>query len=66
MISYIERLVKRHSYIPYTHDYRSLNSELMIRRHIDRLMVLQHCDTEPPRIVASLNPVKRTRRAYLL
>ena len=42
MVSFIYRLVSKHDYIPYIHEYRTLNSELVIRKLIQYPMVLQH------------------------
>ncbi|MCC6020600.1 MAG: glycosyltransferase family 4 protein [Thermoproteaceae archaeon] len=67
----VEGAVKR-GFIPYVHEYRALNSELVIRRIIDYPVVLQHHGSLPPRGLSLRSPLdfikelsKLRRDAYL-
>ncbi|ADN49867.1 glycosyl transferase group 1 [Vulcanisaeta distributa DSM 14429] len=51
-----EYLVKRHEAVPYIHEYRALNSELIIRRLINYPMILQHHGSRPPMLRNALRP----------
>jgi glycosyltransferase involved in cell wall biosynthesis len=62
----------KHGFIPYIHEYRALNSELVIRRIIDYPMILQHHGSYPPSGLNLRNPLslikefsKRRRDYYL-
>jgi glycosyltransferase involved in cell wall biosynthesis len=56
MASYVYRLTSKHDYIPYIHEYRALNSQLVMRKLIEYQMVLQHHGSRPP-IESSSSPL---------
>jgi glycosyltransferase involved in cell wall biosynthesis len=47
LVELAEEAVKR-GFLPYVHEYRALNSELVIRRVADHPMILQHHGSLPP------------------
>jgi hypothetical protein len=47
LVELAEETVKR-GFLPYVHEYRALNSELVIRRVTDHSMILQHHGSLPP------------------
>jgi len=48
MANYVTKLVTNDGCIPYVHEYRSLNSEIIIRKLIEYPMILQHHGSGPP------------------
>jgi len=48
MANYAMELVAKHDHIPYIHEYRSLNSELVMRKLVEYPMILQHHGSNPP------------------
>jgi len=71
LAKFVGKAVKQ-GYIPYIHEYRALNSELVVRRIIDNPMILQHHGSLPPcklTIGGFLNTIKelnkRRRDSYL-
>ena len=59
LINLVKYFVKKLDYIPYIHEYRTLNSELIIKSLIDYPMILQHHGSTPPRAkdILSIDPV---------
>ncbi|WP_222830664.1 glycosyltransferase family 4 protein [Desulfurococcus mucosus] len=53
---YVEHRVSRDGYIPYIHEYRALNSELVVRRLTDHPVILQHHGSSPPSLSRLMNP----------
>lgn len=51
MADYVARLVSRYGFIPYVHEYRTLNSELVMRKLIEFPMILQHHGSYPPTVI---------------
>ncbi|WP_069807899.1 glycosyltransferase family 4 protein [Vulcanisaeta thermophila] len=58
-----EYLVKKYNAVPYIHEYRALNSEQIIRKLLDRPMILQHHGSTPPspRDAINPNPINTTK-----
>jgi len=71
LAEFVRDAVKR-GFIPYIHEYRALNSELVIRRIIDYPMILQHHGSYPPSGLNLRNPLglikefSKWRRDYYL
>jgi len=57
LASFVEYLV-RHGYIPYIHEYRALNSEIVLRGIIDYNVILQHHGSSPPHQNSFGDPLK--------
>jgi glycosyltransferase involved in cell wall biosynthesis len=60
LADFAERAVKQ-GFMPYVHEYRALNSELVIKRVVEHPMILQHHGSFPPsrpRLENPLNFVK--------
>lgn len=71
LAEFVRGAVKR-DFLPYIHEYRALNSELVIRRVVDYPMILQHHGSHPPSGFNLRNPLgltkefsKRRRDNYL-
>jgi len=71
LANYVAELSTKHGYVPYIHEYRALNSELIVRRLLGEEvpMVLQHHGSAPPRLkfsssfglVKDLSKIRRER-----
>lgn len=59
LASYIETLVRKGEVIPYIHEYRAFNSELILRRIKESQAILQHHGSCPP--LYSLNKATTMR-----
>jgi hypothetical protein len=74
LIGFVDYFVKKLDYVPYIHEYRTLNSELIIRKLIDYPMILRHHGSTSPRVgdiprrdpISSLKAFSKLRRESLL
>ncbi|CCC81994.1 glycosyltransferase [Thermoproteus tenax Kra 1] len=57
LVKYVVHKALREEYVPYIHEYRALNSELIIRSLIDRPLILQHHGARPPTRRLGLSPI---------
>jgi glycosyltransferase involved in cell wall biosynthesis len=60
LADFADKVVKQ-GYIPYVHEYRALNSELVIRRVIKFPMILQHHGSLPPNGLRLKDPLNFTK-----
>ncbi len=65
LVKYVITKVKLQGYVPYIHEYRTLNSELIIRKLLEYSMILQHHGTSRSThsLASSINPLNMIKEA---
>jgi glycosyltransferase involved in cell wall biosynthesis len=57
LAGFVRNFVK-HDFVPYIHEYRTLNSEMILRKIIDYNVILQHHGTLPPTKIIFDDPLR--------